>query len=206
MKKYATKVGLNKKSGIELSEMAPHISDETSVRSAIGQGTNSFTPSQISNYVTTLSNKGTVYDLSILDKVTTSGGKTVKKYGVKKKSKLTLNDDSYWDAVWSGMRRVVSGKKGAVTSIFKGLNVKVAGKTGTAQEDKKRPNHALFISFGPYEDPEITVTAVIPYGYTSSNAAAAAKDVYKYYFANDKEKAKLRKDKKVISAAGSVSD
>lgn len=206
LKKYATKIGLNKKSGIELSEMAPHISDETSVRSAIGQGTNSFTPSQISNYVTTLSNKGTVYDLSILDKVTTSGGKTVKKYGVKKKSKLTLNDDSYWDAVWSGMRRVVSGKKGAVTSIFKGLNVKVAGKTGTAQEDKKRPNHALFISFGPYEDPEITVTAVIPYGYTSSNAAAAAKDLYKYYFANDKEKAKLRKDKKVISAAGSVSD
>ena len=93
-----------------------------------------------------------------------------------------------------------------MTSIFKGLNVKVAGKTGTAQEDKKRPNHALFISFGPYEDPEITVTAVIPYGYTSSNAAAAAKDLYKYYFANDKEKAKLRKDKKVISAAGSVSD
>ena len=88
LEKYATDLGLNKKSGIELDESSPQVSDETSVRSAIGQGRNSFTPSQISNYVTTLSNRGTVYNLSIMDKITDDNGKTIKKYGVKKVRQL----------------------------------------------------------------------------------------------------------------------
>ena len=85
LEKYATELGLNKKSGIELDEASPQVSDETSVRSAIGQGRNSFTPSQISNYVTTLSNRGTVFDLSILDKIADDSGKIIKKYNIKKK-------------------------------------------------------------------------------------------------------------------------
>lgn len=174
MEKYATQLGLNKQSGIELDESSPQVSDETSVRSAIGQGRNSFTPSQIANYVTTLSNSGTVYDLSIMDKITDDNGKTVKKYGVKKVRQLHY-DTTYWNAVHTGMRGVVSGKDSSVSSIFQGMKVKLAGKTGTAQENKKRPNHALFISYGPYEKPEITTTVVIPFGYTSSNAAATAR-------------------------------
>lgn len=202
LEKYATELGLNKKSGIELDEASPQVSDETSVRSAIGQGRNSFTPSQISNYVTTLSNRGTVFDLSILDKITNDNGKTIKKYNVKKKGKVTYKTE-YWDAVQSGMRRVVTGKDSSVSSIFNGTKVEIAGKTGTAQEDKKRPNHALFISFAPYKDPEISVTVVIPYGYTSSNAASVAKDVYEYYFAGDKKKAQLEKKNNIATEAAS---
>ncbi len=200
LEQYATELGLNKKSGIELDEALPQVSDETSVRSAIGQGRNSFTPSQISNYVTTLSNRGTVYDLSILDKITSDNGKTVKRYGVKKKNQLHY-DSKYWDAVQTGMRGVVSGADSSVSQIFKGMKVNIAGKTGTAQEDKKRPNHALFISYGPYEKPEITTTVVIPFGYTSSNAASTAKDIYEYYFANDKTKKKLEKSNHTASAS-----
>lgn len=207
LEKYATALGLNKKSGIELDEASPQISDETSVRSAIGQGRNSFTPSQISNYVTTLSNKGTVYDLSILKDVKSTDGKTIKKYDVKKKRTLKYPNE-YWDAVQSGMRRVVTGKNSSVSSLFKDLKVNIAGKTGTAQEDKRRPNHALFISFGPYENPEISITTVIPFGYTSSNAASVTKDVYKYYFANDKTKKKLEKNNRTATeaAAGAAGD
>lgn len=198
LEKYATQLGLNKQSGIELDESSPQVSDETSVRSAIGQGRNSFTPSQIANYVTTLSNSGTVYDLSVMDKITDDNGKTVKKYGVKKVRQLHY-DTTYWNAVHTGMRGVVSGKDSSVSSIFQGMKVKLAGKTGTAQENKKRPNHALFISYGPYEKPEITTTVVIPFGYTSSNAAATAKDIYEYYFANDKTKKTLEKNNKSVT-------
>lgn len=200
LEKYATQLGLNKKSGIELDEASPQVSDETSVRSAIGQGRNSFTPSQISNYVTTLSNRGTVYDLSILNKITDDSGKTVKKYGVKKKNQLHYNSE-YWDAVQAGMRGVINGADSSVNNIFKGMKVNIAGKTGTAQEDKKRPNHALFISYGPYEKPEITTTVVIPFGYTSANAAATAREIYEYYFANDKTKAKLEKSNHTASVS-----
>ena len=46
--------GFNRKSGVEITEYEPHISDEDAIRSAIGQGTHSYTPSQISRYVTSL--------------------------------------------------------------------------------------------------------------------------------------------------------
>ena len=202
LEKYATQLGLNKKSGIELDEASPQVSDESSVRSAIGQGSNSYTPSQISNYVTTLSNRGTVFNLSIMDKITDENGKTVKNYGVKKVRQLNY-DSKYWDAVQSGMRRVVTGANSSVSSIFSGVNYQIAGKTGTAQEDRTRPNHALFISYGPYENPEISVTAVIPFGYTSSNAASLAKGIYDYYFADDDKKAQLEKNSNTADEAAS---
>ena len=41
---------------------------------------------------------------------------------------------------------------------------------------------AMFISYAPYDDPEITMTVVVPNGYTSTNAAEIARDIYKYYF------------------------
>ena len=58
----------------------------------------------------------------------------------------------------------------------------VAGKTGTAQQVKSRPNHGLFVSYAPYEKPEIAVTCVIPFGYASFNAADLAHQIYQYYF------------------------
>ena len=57
-----------------------------------------------------------------------------------------------------------------------------AGKTGTAEENKLRPNHANFISYAPSDNPEIGVTVTIPYGYTSARAVELASDVYKYYY------------------------
>ena len=57
----------------------------------------------------------------------------------------------------------------------------------------------MFISYGPYEKPEITTTVVIPFGYTSSNAAATAKYIYEYYFANDKTKKTLEKHNKSVT-------
>ena len=79
------------------------------------------------------------------------------------------------------MRRVVTDNT-AATSLLNQMDVAVAGKTGTAQEDLTRATHALFVSFAPYEDPEITVTTVIPFGYSSGNAEELASMVYAYYF------------------------
>ena len=71
---------------------------------------------------------------------------------------------------------------GSPSKLFKDLEVNIAGKTGTAQESKSRANHAFFISFGPYENPQVAVTVNIPYGYTSTNAASISKDVYRLCF------------------------
>ena len=67
-------------------------------------------------------------------------------------------------------------------SWFGKLDVDVAGKTGTAQEDKKRGNHANFICFAPYTNPEIAVSVSIPYGYTAANSVHVASDALAYYY------------------------
>ncbi|MCI5597548.1 MAG: peptidase [Lachnospiraceae bacterium] len=203
--KYAKLFGFNQKSGIELTESEPSISDTDSVRSAIGQGTNSYTPSQISRYLTALASKGNLYNLSILKNVTNSEGKVKKTY--KPELIRTINfKDSTWNVVKNGMYQVVYGKKNSIKYLYKSMKeLKIAGKTGTAQENKKRPNHALFISYGPYQDPEIAVTVVIPYGYTSSNAAETARDVYKYYF-NLMSKEEKKNKKALYPTSGAVSN
>lgn len=196
LKKYANKYGLTKKSGIELAEAEPTFSDLDVVRSAIGQGSNSYTPVQLSRYVTTIANGGTCYDLTLIDK------KKNTKSGKKEKNSAKLNNklncqSSTLAAIKTGMRNVVS--TGSIKSLFQGLPVTVAGKTGTAQITQNEPNHALFVSFAPYENPEISVTVVIPNGFTSSNAAELASNVYKYYY--DKGARKRLLEKKVSNPA-----
>lgn len=182
LKKYASLFGLDAKSGIELSEYSPNISDKDSVRSAIGQGTHNYTPAQLARYVTTVANRGTCYDLTIIDKIKDTEDNILLDNKANVHSNIDISN-SIWDAVQSGMYKVVNGPKSSISSMFKELgSIKVAGKTGTAQESKMKPNHALFVSFAPYENPELAAAVVIPNGYTSSNAAKLARNIYQYYF------------------------
>ena len=181
LKKYASLFGLDSKSGIELAEYAPNISDKDSVRSAIGQGTNNYTPAQLARYVTTVANRGTCYDLTIVDKIKDTEDNIILDNKANVHSNIDIKN-SIWDAVQEGMYKVVNGPKSSIASMFKEVGIKVAGKTGTAQESKMKPNHALFVSFAPYEKPELASAVVIPNGYTSSNAAKLARNIYQYYF------------------------
>ncbi len=179
LEKYATKLGLNMKSGVEITESKPHFSTESSVHSAIGQGSHAYAPVQLSRYISTLANGGTNYKLSLINKISSSNGKTVQKNKAVSKNKVG-GQLSTWDAVTRGMRKVITD--GTVTKYFKDTKVKIAGKSGTAQENKKRNDHALFVAYAPYNKPEITCTAVIPYGNSSHDSAELAKNVIQYYY------------------------
>ena len=65
---------------MEIPESEPQISDQYAVQSAIGQGTNNYTVSQLNRYVATVANRGTVYKLTLIDKTTDSNGKIIKEY------------------------------------------------------------------------------------------------------------------------------
>lgn len=201
--KYASIFGLDRKSGIEIEEAEPQVSNDDSVRSAIGQGTNNYTPVQIARYLTAVASSGNLYDLTLLDKVVDKNGKVVVDNNAKYE-KLDQINDSYWDIVHEGMYLVGNGDRSSSSYIFEDFPIEVAGKTGTAQESKSRPNHALFASYAPYNDPEIAVTVVIPNGYASSNAVEVAKDIYSYYF-NVEDKDKLVNGKALIPESESVS-
>lgn len=190
LKKYATMYGLTSKSGVELTESDPTFSTEDIVRSCIGQGTNSYTPVQLSRYVTTIANGQSCYNLTLVDHTTNSVTGKETKNTAKVKSELNV-DSSTLNAIKSGMKKVVNN--GQYVSLFRGVPVTVAGKTGTAQITANEPNHALFVSFAPYENPEISVTVQIPNGYTSANAVELASKVYKYYFDKKSRKSLLKK-------------
>ena len=174
--KYADMYGLTEPSGIEIEESEPQVSDEDAVRSAIGQGTNNFTAVGLARYVTTVANSGTCYNLTLLDKLMDHSGNVLEDYKAEVRNTIDM-DSSYWDAIHSGMRKVVEGKK-----YYNDLSIHVAGKTGTAQESSSRPNHALFVCYAPYENPEISIVVRVANGYTSDYSAQIAKDVIKYYY------------------------
>ena len=174
--KYAGLYGLNETSGVEIEESAPQVSNEDAVRSSIGQGSHNYTTVGIARYITTVANSGTCYNLTLLDKLTDHNNNLLQDYSAEIRNTIDM-DSSYWDAIHSGMRKVVEAK-----SYFSDLGINVAGKTGTAQESSSRPNHALFVCYAPYENPEIAIAARVANGYTSEYTAQIAKDVIEYYY------------------------
>ena len=207
IQKYAEMFGFDATSGLSEAEYSPiiangNIAQSDAVTAAIGQSTNCNTPSQIARYATTLANKTTCYDLNQVGKIKNADGKTI----LKKKATVhnTINlSSTTWNAVYNGMYGVVNGEASSIDQYFTSLKkedgVEVAGKTGTAQESKLKPNHGLFISFAPYNNPEYCVTAVIPNGFTSSNAAEVASNVYRYLFASSSAE-----KKQVVKNAGAL--
>ena len=137
----------------------------------------SYTTVQLARYVTAVANGGTVYNYTLLDHVEDSGGNVIASFAPEVRNTVDVLGVPEWDAIHSGMRMVVEN-----TASFKDFPIPVAGKTGTAQQDLIRADHALFVGYAPYENPEISIATRIAYGYTSQNAAELSKNVLAYYF------------------------
>ena len=176
LEKYADMYGLTETSGVEIEESAPQVSSEDAVRSAIGQGNNAYSTVGLARYVTTVANSGTCYELTLIDKITDRSGTLIEDNHAKVRNTINM-DTSNWNAIHAGMRQVIENN-----SYFNDVTVQVAGKTGTAEERQDKANHALFVCYAPYEDPEIAIATRIAYGYTSSYAARTTKEVIRYYF------------------------
>lgn len=108
--------------------------------------------------------------MSLIDKI--DGVETSPKV----ESQIEINKRS-WEGVHAGMELYTQS-----TGIFDGFPISVAGKSGTAQEVKNRPDHGLFIGYAPADDPEIAVAVRIVNGYESGNAVECGKNIFEYYF------------------------
>ena len=177
--KYAEMFGLNEKSGIELDELTPTISREDPERSAMGQGTHAYNNVQLAKFTSALANDGHLMDLSVFDRVEDKLGNVIYKKESVEKRMLPLHINNI-NTVKEGMREVVVS--GVAKYIFRRQDIAICGKTGTAQERNDRPNHGVFVSFCPYQRPTVAVNVVIPFGYSSGNAAALANRIYNYLY------------------------
>ncbi len=196
---YAQKFGLNDKTGIELTEevsgnvsspeykktLYEKASDKKwvagdTIQTAIGQSYSSFTPIELANYVATIANGGTRYRTHIIKSVHSSvDGSMVYESKPSAAQNAEVSEDIL-NTVRQGMRGVTD--EGSAKQIFAGYPIEVGGKTGTAQISKKTSNNALFVSFAPFENPEIAVAVVIEHGFRGANAAYVARDIYDEYF------------------------
>ncbi len=196
---YAEKMGLGKKTGIELpDEASGNVSspaykktlyeDESegrwmggdTIQTAIGQSYSSFTPIGLASYAATIANGGTRYRTHIIKSVhSTSDGSLVYESKPEVLGNVDISEDNL-NAIRKGMLGVAD--EGSAKQIFSGYPIALAGKTGTAQISTKSSNNALFISFAPFDKPEIAVAVVIEHGYRGANAAYVARDIYDEYF------------------------
>ena len=187
--KYAKMLGLGKKTGIDLPhERAGNIPTEDwkqkrfgrdvmagdVVSASIGQGYDTVTPLQDALMVARIVNGG-VPIVPHIAKIATPNDP----------APLPLNIEML-EQIRKGMEAVVNSPSGTAHRLAS-LNLKIAGKTGTAQtvgyESKvQRGDHAWFVGYAPYDDPKIVAAAIVEYGgHGGTTAAPIVADVIKAY-------------------------
>ncbi len=182
LKRYASAFGFDENTGVEIPESEPEISDDSAILSAIGQGSNNYTTTQIARYANGLATQGTVYNLSLLQKVTDIEGKVIETYGSTVRNQIENVDQSSWDAVYNGMSSVISSSYADVFARVLSSDVQLYGKTGTAQQSQTHPDHALFIGFTKNTKNDVAFAVRIANGYGSTYAAQIGKDAILYYY------------------------
>ena len=195
MNEYCKGYGLGEHTGIELDEAVGTLggpeyriehglnawSPGDTVQAAIGQMDNTFTPLQLSCYISTLVNGGTRYGAHILQDVRSHAtGAIIYKVQTEALNKMMLSDEAV-SVVLNAMKNVTEDT-GSAARLFTGYPLAVGGKTGTAQVSENKSANAVFTAFAPFDDPEIVGTTVIEQGAGGTDAGYAVRDVFTHYF------------------------
>lgn len=149
---------------------------------SIGQGDALVTPIQLAMFVLKLANNGNYYKPHLLDfyEDIETGNRYYNNY--EKFQIPGISDDAY-EIIKKGMEMVVNTQDGTAKSA-RVPGIKVAGKTGTAQNPHGE-DHAIFMAFAPSDNPEIAISVIIENaGMGSAMAAPVAGRILRYYFRN----------------------
>ncbi|MEN6320556.1 MAG: penicillin-binding protein 2 [Syntrophaceae bacterium] len=163
---------------------------------SIGQGFDLVTPIQLVNAYASLANGGIVYRPRIIKRIETSDGRVIKAFEPEQKARLALNQENIEilrRALWG-----VVNEGGGTGSALRRKEADVSGKTGTAQVvglqkengvrkrrivSAKTGDHALFVCFAPYKNPEIAIAVIAEHaGHGGSAAGPIARKIIDAYF------------------------
>ncbi len=199
MNTYRQLLGLGQPTGLEIAENTGVLDSPSyrasinqewmpgfTIQSAIGQAGNLFTPVQLANYCATIANGGTRYSVHII-KETKSFDLTETK--TEKKPEVVVETGFKAEniqIVKEGMRRVITNSFDLNRTI--GKVVKCAAKTGTSQVEhnirgeKVVLTNGFFITFAPYDKPEIAICVAIEGAKSGSTCAPVAEAIYEYFY------------------------
>ncbi|MGH8494802.1 MAG: penicillin-binding protein 2 [Gammaproteobacteria bacterium] len=162
----------------------------------IGQGFTLMTPLQIAHMAATLAARGRRFEPTLVSAIVDPLTGERIEHQPRELEPVQGLDPSAWELVLGAMRDVVNGPRGTARAIASAEYV-ISGKTGTAQvfsvaqeetydaeevEERLR-DHALFIAFAPFEQPEIALAVIVENGGSGSGTAApVARQVLDSYF------------------------
>ncbi|MDD5923267.1 MAG: penicillin-binding transpeptidase domain-containing protein [Clostridia bacterium] len=190
---YAQRFGLGVKTGVEMYESKGTLAgrdndiwyDANTVKAAIGQSDNAFTPLQLATYVSTIANNGVRLKTHLVNRVESfDGSKVIYENDINSPEVVqkTGISDSNMKTLKKAMREVVAS--GTAQSIFGDYEIKIAAKTGTAENSGS--DHTTFICYAPYDKPEIAIAVVLEHGAKGKYSMSVAKDIMDEYFKIDR--------------------
>lgn len=188
---YAERFGLGEYTGVEIEESRGILAgrDSTSwqpgntVQAAIGQSDNAFTPLQLATYAATIANDGTRLKTHMISKITNyERTETLSEFGEAQVVETCGVSEENLKLVQDAMLRVSLDENGTAYSMFGDYKVKVAAKTGTAENSGS--DHTTFICYAPYEKPEVAIAVVIEHGARGQFSMQVAKDLLDAYFSD----------------------
>ncbi|MBB3189362.1 penicillin-binding protein 2 [Halomonas cerina] len=183
----------------------------------IGQGYWQVTPLQLATATAVLANRGQWITPRLAKRI---GDEPVPTALPDTPPDIELGNDAWWDRVYAGMEKVVSGHEGTARRIGQGLEYRLAGKSGTAQvfslgkdqrynaqELKERlRDHALFLAFAPVGEPQIAVAVIVENaGGGSTHAAGLARAMTDAWLLGDRgeeEADEAAADERQMAGAG----
>ncbi|MDZ7611469.1 MAG: penicillin-binding protein 2 [Candidatus Moranbacteria bacterium] len=198
MSKYARYFGLGSPLGLDLpGESSGNVPDKEwkfqkfgdkwyigdSYHMAIGQGFVSATPLQMAGATSVIANGGKLYKPWLVNEIIKSDG------GRESMQKELVGEgfvsSEHIKSVKEAMRETIVSGSG--TSL-NNMETEVGGKTGTAQYGSEEKTHSWFVSFAPYENPEIAMAVLVEGGGEGHDwAVPATEAILRDYFGEEEE-------------------
>jgi len=193
----ALEFGLGRRTGLEIPENAgqlalPEVKLEIqnerwytadTLMAGFGQGLNRFTPVQLANYAATIGNGGTLYSLSILQKIRSPGFEDI--FTQSPEVLNVIDETNYLGYIQEGMLAASRGNRGTARSVFRSYPIPVASKTGTVQVEGRAMNDGVFVCYAPADNPEIAISIVIEKGGSGAQIMDIARIIFDHYFVTE---------------------
>jgi penicillin-binding protein 2 len=202
LQEYVRSLGLGSPTGIELpGEASGRVPDAAwkkkwnedypemqqwnpgdTINMSIGQGDLLVTPLQMAVSYATIANGGDLLTPHLLKKVSDTSGKTVYKQERTLAKTQPKASKSSINTLKTALRGVIS--EGTGKSPFRGFDIAVAGKTGTAQmQGGKQDDYAWFVGYAPADKPKYCIAILIEQGgHGGSIAGPAARQIFAKLF------------------------
>jgi penicillin-binding protein 2 len=191
---YARRFGFGTRTGIEVEDEAGLVPDPAwkiqtkgegwapgdTVNLAIGQGELLVSPLQVAAMLAAVGNGGTLYRPQVVEMIADDPNNPEWTFEPVEVAQLPISAGNR-AVIQDSLHEVTSASYGTAFTPFQGLEVSVAGKTGTAESGRENP-HAWFAGYAPAQDPEIAIAVIVEHsGEGAVHAAPLFRKVLEAY-------------------------